>query len=87
MLFAPVADPGSGAVVSNDVLFGDAVVVDFAAGQAYSFEAIGFQAGQGSNDGDKVYHFDNVEYSKFPAVLATNFIAPFEGGEGACRRS
>ena len=76
VLFAAVADPASGEVVSEDVIFGDAVVVDYALGQAYSFEAIAFQAGQGQNDGDKVYYFDNQEYAKFPAVLATNFIAP-----------
>jgi hypothetical protein len=76
VLFAAVADPVSGDVVSEDIIFGDAVVVDFTQGQAYSFEAISFQAGQGQNNGDKVYHFDNQEYAKFPAVLATNFIAP-----------
>jgi hypothetical protein len=76
VLFAAVADPVSGDVVSEDIVFGDAVVVDFTQGQAYSFEAIAFQAGQGQNNGDKVYHFDNQEYAKFPAVLASNFIAP-----------
>jgi hypothetical protein len=76
VMFAAVADPASGDVVSEDIIFGDAVVVDFAQGQAYSFEAIAFQAGQGQNNGDKVYRFDNQEYAKFPAVLASNFIAP-----------
>ena len=50
--------------------------VDYERGQAYSFGAIPFQAGQGQNNGDKIYRFDNQEYAKFPAVLATNFIAP-----------
>jgi hypothetical protein len=62
-------------VISEDVLFGDAVIVDFAFGHASSFDAIGFQAGAGSNDGNKVYLFDNSEYAAFPAVLTTNFLA------------
>jgi hypothetical protein len=76
VLFAAVADPTGGATISEDIAFGDAVVVDFVAGQAYSFEAITFQAGIGANDGNKVYRFDNAEYARFPAVLATHFIAP-----------
>jgi hypothetical protein len=82
VFFVAVADPVSGAVISEDIIFGDAVVVDFQQGQAYSFEAISFQ-GPGMNDGNKVYHFDNVEYAKFPAVLATNFIAPSNGADQA----
>jgi hypothetical protein len=76
VFFAAVADPVIGDVISEDIIFGDAVVVDYTFGQAYSVEAISFQAGTGMNDGNKVYHFDNLEYAKFPAVLATNFIAP-----------
>jgi hypothetical protein len=83
VFFVAVADPVSGDLVSQDILFGDAVVVDFQQGQAYSVEAISFQAGTGTNDGNKVYHFDNMEYKKFPAVLATNFIAPSNGAEQA----
>ena len=63
-------------VVSEDIIFGDAVVVDTAAGQAYSFGAIPFQAGNRGNNGDKVYEFDDKEYVKFPSALATNFLAP-----------
>ena len=76
ILFIAVADAETGEVKSEDVLIGDAVVIDTFRGQAYSFNAIGFQAGQGQNDGDKVYRFDGQEYAQFPAVLATNFIAP-----------
>jgi hypothetical protein len=79
ILFVGVADPLSGETISEDVIFGDAVIVDFVFGQAYSFEAISFQAGQGQNDGNKVYRFDNQEYAKFPAVVATNFISPVDG--------
>ncbi len=62
--------------LGEDVLFGDAIVVDTQAGQAYSFGGIGFQAGQGANTGDKIFAFDGSEYTTFPSVLATNFIAP-----------
>jgi hypothetical protein len=79
ILFVAAADPATGAVISEDVLFGDAVIVDFAFGHASSFDAIGFQAGSGTNDGNKLYRFDNSEYAAFPAVLATNFIAPATG--------
>ena len=76
VMFVAAADPATGKTVSEDLIFGDAVVVDIALGQAYSFGAIPFQAGNGYNNGNKVYSFDGQEYAKFPSVLATNFIAP-----------
>ncbi len=78
IMFVSVADPLAEGhpTVSSDVLIGDAVVVDSWTGLAYSFSAISFQAGQGANDGDKVYAFDGLEYAKFPAALAANFLAP-----------
>ncbi len=76
ILWVAAADPATGATVSEDVLFGDAVVVDVALGQAFSFGAIPFQAGQGFNDGNKIYQFDNGEYLRWPNTVATNFIAP-----------
>jgi hypothetical protein len=82
IMVVSAADPAcaisgcQGEVMSNDVLFGDAIVVDAAAGQAYSFGAIPFQAGIGNNNGDKAYNFNGLEYNEFPAALATNFLAP-----------
>ena len=76
ILWVAAADPATGTTVSEDVLFGDAVVVDAALGQAYSFSAINFQAGQEFNDGDKIFRFDNQEYARWPSTLAANFIAP-----------
>jgi hypothetical protein len=76
VMFVAAADPATRKTISEDLLFGDAVVVDIAQGQAYSFGAIPFQAGSGFNNGNKVYSFDGQEYAKFPSVLATNFIAP-----------
>jgi hypothetical protein len=82
IFFAAVADPASSKVISEDVIFGDAIVVDVDRAQAYSFGGIPFQAGKGQNSGDKVYKFDDVEYTQFPAVLATNFLAPTDYVEG-----
>ena len=76
VMFVAAADPVTGKTVSEDLIFGDAIVVDLVLGQAYSFGAIPFQAGNGFNNGNKVYSFDGQEYAKFPSVLATNFIAP-----------
>jgi hypothetical protein len=76
ILFVAAADPATGKTISQDVLFGGAVVVDIMRGQVFRLSAIPFQAGTGHNDGNKVYSFDGQEYARFPAVLATNFIAP-----------
>ena len=76
VMFVAAADPATGKTISEDVIFGDSIVVDVVQGQAYSFGAIPFQAGYGFNNGNKVYSFDGEEYAKFPSVVATNFIAP-----------
>ncbi len=82
IFFAAAGDPvpaGTTApptAISQDILFGDAIVVDFVQGQAYSFSPIPFQAGAGANNGDKVYKFDGQEYSQWPSSLATNYISP-----------
>lgn len=57
-----------------NVLVGDATVLDFAQGLAFSVEAIHFQGA--AVDGDRLYRFDGAEYLSFPSLLATNFIAP-----------
>ena len=58
----------------------DWTVLDFAAGTAYSSEAIHFQAGAAGNAApgaaDKAFRFDGIEYSGFASVVASNFIAP-----------
>ena len=69
ILFVAVADGGTSAPISEDLLLGDAVVVDFEDDSAYAFGAIAFQAGSGQNDGNKVYRFDGVEYAQFPRSL------------------
>ena len=80
IMFVAAGDPVPGGniapAIGQDILFGDAVIIDIANGQAYSFSAIPFQAGAGANDGDKNYKFDGLEYSQFPSTLATNYIMP-----------
>jgi hypothetical protein len=76
ILFVGAADPDTGEALSEDVIFGTAMIVDFVRGQSFSMQAIAFQAGSGQNDGDKVYRFDGQEYARFPGVVATNFMAP-----------
>ncbi len=76
-----VAVEQNGVTVSKNVLFGDWATIDYAAGAAYSAEAIAFQAVDPfAQDGDRAYRFDNKEYSAFPALVATDFIAPVPNG-------
>jgi hypothetical protein len=65
---------GPGFTATANQLFGDATVIDFDQGTAYSFEAISFRSIQ--NDFNREYRFDDFEYTRFPARLAANFIAP-----------
>jgi len=64
-----------GQTVGENILFADFTILDVVAGDAASAEAAGFQGGP-VNNGDKKYDFNAVEYSRFPAALATNFQAP-----------
>jgi len=63
--------------ITDNELFGDFVVVNPEEGFAYSAAGIPFQGEDPLAPGisDRDYHFDNEEYSMFPATLATNFIA------------
>jgi hypothetical protein len=75
-----VAIEQNGRTVSKNALFGEATVIDYAQGMAYSLPAISFQGNDPfAQDGDTQYRFDNKEYSGFPAVLASNFLAPKAG--------
>ena len=56
-----------GNVLTENVLLGEEVVVDYATGTTYSIPAISFQGGNGGNS-DREYSFDDQEYSKLPRV-------------------
>jgi hypothetical protein len=71
---------GGWETLGDDFIFGDATVIDMDQGTAYSFGAISFESGDEGNDGDWTYLFDNDEYEKWPARLATNFYTPVAGG-------
>jgi hypothetical protein len=64
-----------GNTLTDNVLLGEEVVVDYAAGSAFSIPAIPFQGGDGG-DGDRTYNFDDSEYGKMPRIVAADFLAP-----------
>ena len=64
----------SGQTVPDNVLFADFTIIHAATAAAVSAPAAHFQGTQ--NDGNRVYVFDGIEYSAFPAALATNYLPP-----------
>lgn len=61
-------------VVTDNVLLGEEVVVDYTNGAALSVPAISIQGIVG--DGDRLFKFDEKEYRKFPAIIGGDFLAP-----------
>jgi hypothetical protein len=59
-------------------LFGDEVVVNYTDGYAYSIPAHSIQSDDDSNS-SRSFQFGS-EYTRFPRVVATNFLAPTETG-------
>lgn len=75
---SPACPPGplGKRTLPDNALLGDASVVDFAQGYAFSVGAIHIQ-GLSSNDGDRLYAFDGLtDYETFASALTTNYIAP-----------
>jgi len=64
-----------GNTLTDNVLLGEEVVVDYVTGSAFSLPAIPFQGGDGGN-GDRSYSFDDSEYGKMPRIVAADFLAP-----------
>ncbi len=71
-------EDSQGNVVSDNVLLGEEVVVDYAAGYAYSIPAVTLQGRNGGN-GDRTFQFDDIEFGKLPRIVAADFIAPDAG--------
>jgi hypothetical protein len=70
----------AGTVTSNNVLVGDATIINYSTGQAWSAGAIPFQGKDAfAQSGDQTFRFDGLEYAKFPSLLTTNFHAPTDG--------
>jgi len=101
ILFVSLEDPGTGEKLVENAIFGDWAMLNFgglekdlvaydyrlAADSDWAFgaEAIGFQACNGTNNGPDLFAFDGQEYSKFPSVVAANFVAPDEFDADASR--
>jgi hypothetical protein len=68
-------EDGFGHTITDNVLLGEEVVVDYLAGSAFSIPAVPFQGGDGGN-GDRTYAFDDNEYGKMPRIVAADFLAP-----------
>ena len=66
-----------------NALLGDATIIDFGQGYAYGVNAIHIQTGSGTNNEDRRYDFDGLEYAAFPSELATTFISPSDTGIAA----
>jgi hypothetical protein len=61
-------------VLTDNILLGEEVVVDYTNGAALSVEAISVQGDVGN--GDRYFQFDGKEYRKFPSVVGGDFLAP-----------
>jgi hypothetical protein len=71
-------EDGFGNTLTDNVLLGSEVVVEYTDGTAFSISAIPFQ-GKNGGDGDRSYELDDVEYGKMPRIVAADFIAPHDG--------
>lgn len=75
MIVVNVETPATGQVLTDNVLLGEEVVVDYTQGSTFSLPAIPLQGGNGGNY-DRNLAFDDQEYGKLPRIVAANFIAP-----------
>lgn len=62
-------------VLTDNVLLGSEVVVNYTQGWAFSLSAIPFQ-GKSAGNGNRVFGFNDSEYGKLPRIVAADFIAP-----------
>jgi hypothetical protein len=65
----------TGVVVTDNILLGSEVVVNYRHGFAFSLPAIPFQ-GKSAGNGDRKFAFNDQEYGKLPRIVAADFIAP-----------
>ena len=63
-----------GETITDNILLGEEVIVNYRDGMALSIPAIPFQGGSGN--GDRAYSFDDAEYGKMPRIVAADFLAP-----------
>jgi hypothetical protein len=68
-------EDGAGNVLTDNVLLGSEIIVNYVRGYALSVPAIPFQ-GKLGGDGNRTFGFNDVEYGKLPRIVAADFIAP-----------
>jgi hypothetical protein len=61
--------------LTDNVLLGEQVVIDYLSGSAFSLPALPFQGGTPDED-FRNYAFDDQEYAKLPRIVAADFLAP-----------
>jgi hypothetical protein len=72
-------DPDTGEILTENMLFGEEVVVEYDLGMALSLPAIPFQGelnGGTVTDEERSFNFDDTDYKKLPRVVAADFLAP-----------
>jgi hypothetical protein len=65
-------------VLTDNILLGEEVVVEYSTGAAFSVPAISIQGDLG--DGNRVFLFDDKEYRRFPSIVGGDFLAPDVNG-------
>jgi hypothetical protein len=68
-----------GATLTDNVLLGEEVIIDYDNGTAVSIPAVSFQ-GKDGGDGDRSYAMDDNEFGKMPRIVAADFLAPVAYG-------
>ncbi|MCP3979813.1 MAG: hypothetical protein GY716_10865 [bacterium] len=76
MMVVSLEDATTGETLTDNILFGEQVFVNYTQGFAFSIPAIPFQGIAGN--GDRNYGFNDVEYKGFPRRLAADFLAPHD---------
>jgi hypothetical protein len=86
MLVVTLEDAELGHTITDNVLLGEEVLVNYGVGAAFSIPAIPFQ-GKDGGDGNRSYVFDDNEYGKLPRIVAADFLAPNIDRSGAVHLS
>lgn len=78
IVLAAAMNPATGTVVGQDRIIAEATVVDFGAGEAFVLPAVRVR-GRPLNDGNQIYRFDGLEYSRLPAGVRESVVLPGPG--------
>ena len=78
IVVAAVADPVTNLATTQNAILAEAVVSDLVMGFAVTLPAVRARAVL-ANDGNQIYHFDEVEYSRLPAGIDETVRSPAAG--------